>query len=119
MEKVPLQVVALGTRQIGEVLCTIDNPDISLIPGTNINAEIRSSVVSNALTLPKEALRREANDTGVLKLEGNQVIWRKVKLGVSSVTRVQILEGLSEGDAVALPVDRQLKSGDEVVPITQ
>jgi HlyD family secretion protein len=119
VEKVPLQVVALGTRQIGEVICTIDNPDMTLIPGTNINAEIRSNVVNNALTLPKEAVRREANDTGVLKLEGSKVIWQKVKLGVSSVTRVQILEGLSEGDAVALPVDRQLKSGDEVAAILQ
>jgi HlyD family secretion protein len=119
VEKAPLQVVALGTRQVGEVICTIENPDMSLIPGTNINAEIRSRVVQNALTLPKEALRRERNDTGVLELEGSKLAWRKVQVGESSVTRVQILEGVAEGDAVALPVDRQLKSGDEVTPVFQ
>jgi multidrug resistance efflux pump len=117
VERVPLQVVPLGTRQVGEVICTIENPDLSLIPGTNINAEIRSAVVENAVTLPKEALRREGEQTGVLKLEGGKVVWRKVLIGVSSVTRVQILEGVNEGDAVALPVDRQLKSGDEVMPV--
>jgi HlyD family secretion protein len=117
VETVPLQVVPLGTRQVGEVMCTIENPDMSLIPGTNINAEIRSRVVTNALTLPKEALRREANDTGVLKLEGERIVWRKVRAGVSSVTRVEILDGISEGDAIAMPVDRVLKSGDSVKPV--
>jgi HlyD family secretion protein len=117
VEKAPLQVVALGTRQVGEVICTIENPDLSLIPGTNINAEIRSAVVQNAVTLPKEALRRQGEDTGVMKLESNRIVWRKVRLGASSVTKVQILEGVAEGDAVALPVDRQLKSGDQVTPV--
>ncbi len=117
VEKAPLQVVALGTRQVGEVICTIENPDFSLIPGTNINAEIRSAVVENAVTLPKEALRRQGDETGVLKLEGNKVVWRKVRIGASSVTRVQILEGVSEGDALALPVERQLRTGDEVTPL--
>jgi HlyD family secretion protein len=117
VEKAPLQVVALGTRQVGEVICTIENPDLSLIPGTNINAEIRSSVVRSTVTLPKEALRREGNDTGVLKLEGSKVVWRKVRTGVSSVTRVQVLEGISEGDSVALPVDRTLNDSDEVKPM--
>ena len=117
VEKAPLQVVALGTRQVGEVICTIENPDLGLIPGTNINAEIRSAVVENAVTLPKEALRRQGSETGVLKLEDNRVVWRKVRIGVSSVTRVQILEGVSEGDAAALPVDRQLRTGEEVTPL--
>jgi HlyD family secretion protein len=117
VERIPLQVISLGTRQVGEVICTIENPDLSLIPGTNINAEIRSSVVPNAVTVPKEALRREGNDTGVFKLDGTRVVWQKVRLGASSVTRVQIVEGLTEGDGVALPVDRQLRSGDEVRPV--
>jgi HlyD family secretion protein len=117
VERAPLQVVALGTRQVGEVICTIENPDLSLIPGTNINAEIRSAVVENAITLPKEALRRQGNETGVLKLEANKVVWRKVRIGASSVTRVQVIEGVSEGDALALPVDRPLQTGDEVTPL--
>ena len=40
VESVPLQVVPLGTRQVGEVVCVIENSDRSLIPGTNVNAEI-------------------------------------------------------------------------------
>ena len=119
VESVPLQVVPLGTRQVGEVLCTIDNPDLTLIPGTNINAEILSSTVENAVTVPKEALRRQGSDTGVFVLaEGNRLAWRAVKTGVSSVTRVQIVSGLKPGELVALPVERPIKAGDEVRPIT-
>lgn len=117
VEKKPTQVTTLGTRQVGEVTCTIENPDGSLIPGTNINAQIRSRTVQNAVTVPKEVLRREGAQSGVLKLQGNKVLWQPVKLGVGSVTHVQITEGLSDRDSVALPVDRPLKSGDEVTPL--
>ncbi|HYO82635.1 MAG TPA: efflux RND transporter periplasmic adaptor subunit [Bryobacteraceae bacterium] len=116
VEAMPLQVVPVGTRQVGEVICLIANPDLSLIPGTTINAEIRSRVVQNALTLPKEALRREGDASGVLRLDGSKVVWQPVKTGIASVTHLEVVSGLKEGDLVALPVDTPLKSGDPVKP---
>jgi len=114
---IPLQVVSVGTRQVGEVICLIGNPDRTLIPGTNVNAEIRSKVVQNALTLPKEVLRREGTETGVLKVQEDRVIWTRVKVGVASVTRVQITEGISDSDRIALPTDVPLRSGEKIRPI--
>ncbi|MEJ7608120.1 MAG: efflux RND transporter periplasmic adaptor subunit [Bryobacteraceae bacterium] len=114
VDGLPLQVVPVGTRQVGEVICLIANPDLSLIPGTNVNAEIRSKTVTNALTIPREVLRREGADTGVFKLQDNRVVFQKVTSGVASVTRVQITEGLADSDRVVLPVDVTLKSGDKV-----
>jgi HlyD family secretion protein len=119
VERTPTQIVTLGTRQVGEVTVVVDNPDLTLIPGTNVNAEIRSSVVQSALSVPKEAIRRQGNQTGVYKLAGDKIQWTPVKLGISSVTRTQVLEGLQEGDQVALPVDRPLKDGDEVKPVSR
>lgn len=116
VEKVPSQVMALGTRQVGEVSCMIDNPDALLLPGTNVDAEIVSSMAQSALTIPKETIRREAAQTGVLKLVDDRVTWQRVKVGIASVTKAQVLEGLKEGDAVAMPVDRPLKAGDKVKP---
>jgi HlyD family secretion protein len=117
VEALPLQVTPIGTRQVGEVVCIIENPDLSLLPGTNVNAEIRSRTVENALTLPKEALRRQGDETGVFLLQdGNKIVWRPVKVGAASVTRVEITSGLQVGDKVALPVDVPLKSGDVVQP---
>jgi HlyD family secretion protein len=116
VERLPTEIQPLGTRQVGEVWCTIDNPGHELVPGTNVNAEIRSAVVPDALTIPKEALRRGPNGSGVLILADKTVQWRAIKTGVSSISRVQIVQGLAEGDPVALPTDFAMRDGMEVTP---
>ncbi|HXM42818.1 MAG TPA: efflux RND transporter periplasmic adaptor subunit, partial [Bryobacteraceae bacterium] len=58
VQRKPANVVTLGSRQVGEVLCTIDNPGRALLPGTNVDAHIRTATVDKALTIPKECLRR-------------------------------------------------------------
>jgi HlyD family secretion protein len=114
VDSVPLQVVSVGTRQVGEVICAIDNPDHSLIAGTNINAEIRSKEVPNALTMPKEVLRRQGDETGVYKIVDDKLVWQPVKTGIASVTRIEVLGGLTETDKIALPGDASVKPGDRV-----
>src|SRR5437763_8877093 len=118
VEKLPTQVVPLGTRSVGEVSCVIENPNRDLLPGTNINAEIQSSVVPNALVLPKEVLRREGTQTGVYLLgPDDRILWRPVQIGISNLTKVQVTHGLSEGDSVALPTDRPIRIGSKVDPV--
>lgn len=116
LEKLPTQIVSLGTRQVGEVICRLDNRDGVLPPGANVNAEVESRVVEKALTIPKAALRREGQQAGVLLLVGTRVEWRPVETGVSSVTRVEVRQGLQEGDAVALPTETPLRPGEQVRP---
>jgi HlyD family secretion protein len=114
VEKKPTAIEALGSRQVGQVLCNIENPGRLLIPGTNVDATIRTGVVEGALTVPKEALRHDANGDYVFLLQGDTLEQRAVKTGNSSVTRIQITEGLGEGDAVAMPSDVPLKPGMKV-----
>ncbi len=117
VDRLPTQIVPLGTRQVGEVGCVIENPDRDLLPGTNVDVEIQSRVVDNALTVPREALRREANSSGVLMLSSeNTLMWRPIQTGITSAGRVQVLSGLKDGDAVALPTDRVLKPGMKITP---
>jgi multidrug efflux pump subunit AcrA (membrane-fusion protein) len=94
----------------------IENPGRELIPGTNVDAEIRTAVVEGALVIPRETMRHDASGDYVLALKGDTVERRAVKPGASSITQVQVAEGLSESDAVALPSDAPLKSGDRVAP---
>jgi len=118
VEQMPTQVSPLGTRQVGEVVVAIENPGLVLLPGTNVNVEIQSQVVENALTIPKEAVRSDAaNQTGVFVLNGDRVQWRPVKLGASSVTRVAVLQGLSAGEMVALTAEQPLADGEVVRPV--
>lgn len=119
VDKLPTQVVPLGTRQVGEVGCIIENPEHDLIPNANIDASIQATVVPNALTIPREAIRRQGSETGVFLLQGERVVWRRVSVGVSSYTKSAILSGLSDGDAVALPSEKPIKNGSKVEPVFQ
>jgi HlyD family secretion protein len=119
VERKPANIVGLGSRQVGEVLCTIDNPGRVLLPGTNVDAHIRTATVAQALTIPKECLRRDVNGVGVFSLRGGRLAWQAVSTGVSSVTRVQVTAGLAEGDQVALPTELSLHNGEIVTPLRQ
>jgi HlyD family secretion protein len=115
----PTQIVALGSRQVGEVLVKVTNSDNSLPPGANVNVAIRSKTVHRATTIPKEALRRENGVTGVLLLEKDLVVWRPVTTGLSNMLRTQITRGLRAGDRVALATDLPLRHGSSVKPLPE
>ena len=118
VERKPASIQPLGSRQVGEVLCWIDNSGHELIPGTNVDAAIRTAVVENALVVPKEVLRRDPQGSFVFRLQDDTLERRPVKTGNASIGEVQIIEGLGEGDRVALPSDVPVKSGDRVTPVT-
>ncbi len=111
VERLPVQIVALGNRHVGEVLVSIANPGNELPPGANINAAVRSRTAPEAITIPKEAIRRENGVTGVFRLEGDKVTWRPIETGISNVSRIQVASGLKSGDRVALATDTPLRSG--------
>jgi HlyD family secretion protein len=117
VERKPTSVQPLGARQVGEVICLIDNPGHMLIPGTNVDSSIRTAVVANALVIPKEALRRDGQGTFVFRLQGDTIERCPVQLGNSSISEVQITAGLADGDRVAMPSDTPLKAGDRVTPV--
>jgi HlyD family secretion protein len=118
VDKLPTQVIALGTRTVGEVTTVVDNPNHDLLPGVTVNVTIISQVVKDALTIPKAALRTINGGTGVYRLKGRSAVWTPVKTGVSDVNNVQILSGLEQGakvaDRVIEPSDAELHNGMRV-----
>jgi HlyD family secretion protein len=119
VERRPVSVQALGSRQVGEVVCSIENPGRELIPGTNVDAEIRTAVAENALVIPREALRHDTGGDFVYALQGDAIERRPVKSGAASIALVEIASGLAENDAVALPSSIPLQSGALVAPVIQ
>jgi HlyD family secretion protein len=116
VDRLPTQIQSLDSRQVGEVICIIQNPGMDLIPGANVTARIRAEVVENALTLPKEAIFHQETQAGVYALSGDHVQWKPVTQGVNNVTRVEVKE-LTESDLVAvLTSDRALADGMQVRP---
>jgi HlyD family secretion protein len=118
VDRTPTEIVTMGARQVGEVVCDINNPDMDLLPGTNVNAVILSETVENAITVPKEAVHREQGKIGVYLLETDRVRWRAITQGVNNTTRTEVKE-LKDGDAVALPSEKPLKDGMLVDPVVQ
>jgi HlyD family secretion protein len=117
VDRKPVSIQALGSRQVGEVVCVIDNPGRELSPGTNVDAEIRTGAVESALVIPREALRHDVAGDYILTVKEGVLERRAVKTGISSITLIQVASGLSEGDMVALPADVPLKPGDRVTAV--
>ena len=121
VERLPAEVTMLGTRSVGEVICTIGNEQRRLLPNVNVDVEIISAVRSNVLTLPKEAVVHAAgpaaeapNGRFVFVIEDGVVHRRSVEVGISSATRFEILSGVRAGQKVAVPGDRRLEEGMKV-----
>jgi HlyD family secretion protein len=118
VDRLPTQVVAQGTRTVGEVTTIVENPNHDLLPGVTVNATVVSAVVKDALAIPKAALRTQHGTSGVYRLSGKTVLWTPVKPGVSDVNNVQILSGLQLGERIAEQSgDIEISNGMRVNPV--
>jgi HlyD family secretion protein len=117
VERLPSEIKTIGTRNVGEVLCTVENPDRKLLPNVTVNAALQTGRAENTLAAPREAVAREAGQSYVLIVDnGGLVARRPVKLGIQDPTRVEVREGLAEGQVVLLPGERVVRAGDRVQP---
>lgn len=98
----PSTVVNRGSRVVAEVLCKVDNSEHLLLPNVNVNTTIIANSKENALTVPREAVREDNGRSYVYVLQGDHLHRRDLKLGISNLTRVEILSGISDGDLIAL-----------------
>jgi HlyD family secretion protein len=102
ISRLPSTIITYGTRNVGEVLITIDDADDALLPDTNVRVTVTVANVSNVLKVPRDALHAEQGSMFVYRREGNTLHRVKVTIGVLSLTEVQITSGLQAGDVVAL-----------------
>ncbi len=102
IERLPASVVTYTTRNVGEVLISIDKAKDGLLPDTNVTVQVTTSSEPNALSMPREALHSENGQYYVYKIVGNELKRTKVTIGVPNLTQVPILSGLDDGDSVAM-----------------
>jgi HlyD family secretion protein len=98
----PSTVVSRGSRVVGEIFCKFDNSDRLLLPNVNVSTTIIASSKEDTLTLPREAVREDSARNYVYLLQNGHLHRQDVKLGISNLTRVEILSGISESDVIAL-----------------
>ena len=99
---------------------TIRNPDFHLIPGEFVEVRVRLGVHPEALAIPEVAVG--SSQTGkyvyIVGKDGKAEM-RFVKLGMTSGDRVEIREGLKEGDLVITGNLQKIGPGSPVAPLAQ
>jgi HlyD family secretion protein len=98
----PSTVVSRGNRNVGELLTTVANDDRTLLPNTNVGVTIVTYSRDGALVLPREAVHEEDGKNCIYVIKNMHLQRRLVQLGVSNLTHVEILSGLSDGESVAV-----------------
>lgn len=109
-EILPRQVVALGTRNVGELLCTIENKGQELIPNTTVDVRIEINEQADALVLPRGAVQIDGTHRYVYRLEGGRLHQTEIRVGLSNATQFEVLSGVNAGDFLALPGDTALRN---------
>lgn len=114
-EMVPKQVVARGSRSVGELLCSVDNDKLQLLPNTNVNVRINFNQRFNVITVPRGAVETDNGKRYVFVVKngvGNSSLEkREIQVGIADATSFEVLNGLKGNEVVALPGDVDLKNG--------
>jgi HlyD family secretion protein len=116
-EMLPKQVVTRGTRNVGELICSVSNDRLDLLPNTTVDVRIHISERPAALVVPRGAVYIEGDKRFVFRVEDNRLHRRLIKVGIANPTKIEVLSGLSEGDVVALPGEVSLKENLRIIPV--
>ncbi|HLW55445.1 MAG TPA: efflux RND transporter periplasmic adaptor subunit [Candidatus Angelobacter sp.] len=116
LTRLPTVVTMVGTRTVGEITCSIPNSDHKLLPNVNVNVSIVTARRPAALTVSREALHEQDGKHYVYQIVDDKLRAQEIQTGISSLTRVEVVKGLTEGATVALGAigTQPLRSGMEV-----
>src|SRR5258708_1917880 len=113
---VPTCITTLETRSVGEITSEIQNTDRKLLPNVNVNVSIVTARHDNALTVSRESVHDLDGKRYVYQILKNKLEQQEVETGISSLTRVELLKGVTEGADIARGATnaQPLHSGMEV-----
>ncbi len=100
--RLPSSIITYGTRNVGEVLVSIDDVDGVLIPNTNVTVTVTVADLKHVLMLPRDALHAEQGKSYVYRVVHGKLRQTPVTVGDLNLTDMQIVKGLKPGDVVAL-----------------
>src|SRR6202050_1353985 len=118
-EEVPKQVVARGMRSVGEVLCSVDNDHLELLPNTNVQVLIMVRERHAALVVPRTAVLGDSAQHYVLVFSGDKIHRREISVGIAGTSQYEVLSGLRADERVALPGEVELRNGMDVRATTE
>lgn len=93
----------------------VENPDGRLMPGMFARVEILLKASRQAAVVPREAIMGRGEDTTAYVVQGKTVRLRSVRIGLRRGSRLEVLEGLSQGDMVVVMGQQRLRDGSTVL----
>ena len=102
VSSVPSTVKLLGTRNVGEATCVVNNSDLKLLPNINVGVTIITTEHQNALTVPREAVRLDDGKTFVYQIVNDELQRRDIQTSISNLTQVEVTGGVTEKALLAL-----------------
>ncbi len=114
VDRLPLQVVALGTRSVAEVLCSIENPQSTLMSNINVDVEIQAPAGPEVISLPRNVVLPEGSKEFVWVIADGKAAKRYVETGRSTNARIEITQGLKLGEKVIDAMDDLISAGLKV-----
>lgn len=118
-ELVPKQVVAHGTRNVGELLCSVSNDHLDLIPNTTVDVRIHISERPSVIVVPRGAVYIDGSKRFVFVVQSDRLHRRDITVGIANPTTIEVVSGLQNGDVVALPGEVSLKENLHIRPVRQ
>ena len=100
--QMPYTVTTYGTRNVGQVLCGVDNDDGRLLPNINVTATVSIANKKDIVTIAREALHDDENGRFVYIIKDGHLDRQPVEAGIANNTRIEITRGLEPGQLVAL-----------------
>jgi HlyD family secretion protein len=107
----------VGGRQVGEALGEIADPGRALPLNAAVDVQVVVAERSGVLTIPRSALRREADRRFVYVVAagaGPRAVRRDVTVGLVGLSQVEVLSGLASGDRVVADAALPLREGQRV-----
>jgi len=92
----------------------VPNPGFRLKPGMYARVRLTVDRRPNALTVPRGAVADLEGKRGVFMLENGVARFHEVKTGLQDNERVEVLEGLTEGQRVVTVGTLALRDGDRI-----
>jgi HlyD family secretion protein len=99
---IPSTVKLLGTRNVGETTCVVDNQDLKLLPNINVGVTIVTAEHHDALTVPREAVRLDNNKRFVYQIVNDELHRRDIQTSISNLTEVEVTGGVTDNAVLAL-----------------
>jgi HlyD family secretion protein len=114
IREAPVAAQPMGTRSVAECLITVDDAKGDLLPNTHVVVTVPIEKHLHVLTVPRPALQAQGGGNSVFRVVNGRLVRTPVNIGLVNLDLVEIVEGLSPQDVVAVSTENEQPLSDHL-----